>query len=137
MPGLTGALKPQSHRIVRFLDRTIGCDLANVRPIDNVCYYLQKRSHTAIGLLAGGRSSYDWSYAWSRDQHRLEKIDGKNRRSIVRNRTTSGSHLRPIVDQSWHPTIDRSYDQLWVVVAPLEAGPASVRRFLAALVRQP
>ena len=41
-------LKPQSHRIVRLLDRTIGCDLANVRPIGNVCYDLQKRSHTAI-----------------------------------------------------------------------------------------
>ena len=33
--------KPQSHRIVRLLDRTIGCDLANVRPIDNVCFDLQ------------------------------------------------------------------------------------------------
>ena len=32
-----GRLKPQSHRIVRLLDRTIGCDLANVRPIGNVC----------------------------------------------------------------------------------------------------
>ena len=39
-----------SHRIVRLLDRTIGCDLANVRPIGNVCYDLQKLSHTAIGL---------------------------------------------------------------------------------------
>ena len=35
------ALKPQSHRIVRLLDRTIGCYLANVRPIGNVCYDLQ------------------------------------------------------------------------------------------------
>ena len=43
-------LKPQSHRIVRLLDRTIGCDQANVRPIGNVCYDLQKRSHAAIGL---------------------------------------------------------------------------------------
>ena len=43
-------VKPQTHRIVRLLDRTIGCDLANVRPIGNVCYDLQKRSHTAIGL---------------------------------------------------------------------------------------
>ena len=34
-------LRPQSHRIVRFLDRTIGCDLANVQPIGNVCYDLQ------------------------------------------------------------------------------------------------
>ena len=52
------------RRIVRFLDHTRGCDLANMRPIDNVCYDLQTQSHTAIGLLAGGRPSYDWSYAW-------------------------------------------------------------------------
>ena len=44
------SVKPQSYRIVRFLDRTTGFDLANVRPIGNVCYDLQKRSHTAIGL---------------------------------------------------------------------------------------
>ena len=67
--------KPQSQRIVRLLDRTIGCDLANVRPIGNVCYDLQKRSHTAIVFFADGRSSYDCSYTWSGDQHRLEKID--------------------------------------------------------------
>ena len=42
--------KPLSHRIVRLLDRTIGCYLANVRPIGNVCYDRQQRSHTAIGL---------------------------------------------------------------------------------------
>ena len=31
-------LKPQSHRIVRLLDRTIGCELANVRPVtDRQC----------------------------------------------------------------------------------------------------
>ena len=44
------SVRPQTHRIVRLLDRTIGCDLANVRPIANVCYDLQKRSHTAIGI---------------------------------------------------------------------------------------
>ena len=42
------AVKQQSHGIVRFLDPTIGCDLANGRPIGNVCYDLQK--HTAIGF---------------------------------------------------------------------------------------
>ena len=47
--------KPQSHRIVRFLDRAIGCDWAQVLPIGNVCYDLQQRRHTAIDL-----------YAWSR-----------------------------------------------------------------------
>ena len=89
-------LKPQSHRIVRLLDRTIGCDLANVRPIGKVCYDLQKRSHTAIGIFAGGRSSYDRSYAWSRDQHRLKKIDDKIHH-IVGNRTTGGSHKRSMM----------------------------------------
>ena len=42
-------LKPLSHRIVRLLDRAIGCYLVNVRPIGNVCYDRQHRSHTAIG----------------------------------------------------------------------------------------
>ena len=95
-PFLCLPLKPPSHRIVRLLDRTIGCDLANARPIGNVCYDPQKRSHTAIGLFAGGRSSYDWSYAWSRDQHRLEKIDDKIHH-IKGKRTTSGSHKLSIV----------------------------------------
>ena len=43
-------VKPQSHRVVRFVDRPIGCYVANVRPIGNVCYDRQNRSHTAIGL---------------------------------------------------------------------------------------
>ena len=43
-------------------------------------------------FLPGGRSSYDWSYAWSRDQDRLEKIV----RLVV-----------VINDRSWPPTIDR------------------------------
>ena len=62
-------IKPKSQRIVRFLDRTIGCDWAKVRPIGNVCYDLQQRSHTATGL-----------YAWSRYHERLENIDGKSHR---------------------------------------------------------
>ena len=103
-------LKPQSHRLVRFLDRMIGCDLANVRPIGNVCYDLQKRSHTAINIFPGRWSSYDWSYAWSRDQQRLEKIDGKIHR-IVGNRTTSGSHKRSIVRPIVAPTIDRTINR--------------------------
>ena len=56
----------QSHRIVRFLDRTIGCDWAKVRPIGNVCYDIQQWSHTAIDL-----------YAWSPYHERLENIDDK------------------------------------------------------------
>ena len=60
-------------------------------------------------FFAGGRSSYDWSYAWSRDQHRLEKIDDKISHN-VENRTTSGSHKRSIVLSIVAPE-DRSYDQ--------------------------
>ena len=58
-------------------------------------------------LLVVGRSSYGWSYAWSRDQQRLEKFDGKIHH-IVGNRTTSGSHKRSIVAPD-----DRSFDQSW------------------------
>ena len=65
-----------------------------MRPIGNVCYDLQKRS-----------------YAWSRDQQRLEKIDGKIHR-IVGNITTSGSLKRSIVRSIVAPD-DRSYDQSW------------------------
>ena len=60
-------------------------------------------------FFAGGRSSYDWSYAWSRDQQRLEKIDS-NIYHIVGNCTTSGSHKRSIVRSIVAPD-DRSYDQ--------------------------
>ena len=41
---------PQSHRIVRILDRTTGYNLAEMRPIGKVWCDLQKRAHTAIGL---------------------------------------------------------------------------------------
>ena len=90
-------LKPLSHRIVRLLDRTIGCYLANVRPIGNVCYDRQQRSHTTIGISSRWyRSSYDWSYAWSREQQRLEKIV----RLVVAINDRS-------YDLLWPPTIDR------------------------------
>ena len=62
-------------------------------------------------FFAGGRSSYDWSYAWSRDQQRLEKIDGKIH-FIVGHRTTSGSHKRSIVRSIVAPD-DRPYDKSW------------------------
>ena len=62
-------------------------------------------------FFASGRSSYDWSYAWSRDQQRLEEIDGKIHH-IVGNRTTSGNHKRSIVRSIVAPD-DRSYDQSW------------------------
>ena len=47
-------------------------------------------------FLPGGRSSYDWSYAWSRDQHRLEKI--VRLVAVINDRS---------YDRSWPPTIDR------------------------------
>ena len=47
-------------------------------------------------FLPGGRSSYDWSYAWSRDQQRLVKIV----RLVVAINDRS-------YDRSWPPTIDR------------------------------
>ena len=56
-------------------------------------------------FFAGGRSSYDWSYVWSRDQHRLEKIDD-NIHHIEVNRTTSVAINDRYNDQSWPPTID-------------------------------
>ena len=67
-------------------------------------------SHTTIGLFAGGRSSYDWSYAWSRDRHRLEKIDDKFHHIEV-NRTTSVAINDRSYDQSWPPTIDRTINR--------------------------
>ena len=47
-------------------------------------------------FLPRGRSSHDWSYAWSRDQQRLEKIV----RLVVAINDRS-------YDRSWPPTIDR------------------------------
>ena len=47
-------------------------------------------------FLPGGRPSYDWSYAWSRDQHRLVKIV---RLVVVINDRS--------YDRSWPLTIDR------------------------------
>ena len=52
-------------------------------------------------FLAGGRSSYDWTYAWSRDQHRLERIV----------RLVVAINHRPY-DQSWPPTIDRTINSV-------------------------
>ena len=73
-------LKPRSHGIVRFLDRTIGCDWAKVRPIGNICYDLQQR-------LPRGRSiTNDWRISMAR--------------AIVGNRATNGSDQRPMYDQS-------------------------------------
>ena len=70
-----------------------GCDLAKVRPIGNVCYDLQQRSHTAIDL-----------YGWSRYHERLENIDGKSHRR-------KSCYQRPMYDQLLHPTTDRTINR--------------------------
>ena len=51
-------------------------------------------------FLPGGKSSYDWSYAWSRDQHRLENI--VRLVVVINDRSYDRSY-----DRSWPPTIDR------------------------------
>ena len=61
-------------------------------------------------FFAGGMSSFDWSYAWSRDQHRLEKIDDMIH-YIEGNHTTSGIHKRSIVRSIVTPTIDRTINR--------------------------
>ena len=105
------SLKPHSHRIVRFLDRTIGCDWPKVRPIGNVCYDIQQRSHTAINL-----------YASSRYHVRLENINDKSHRR--KSCGYRGSDHRPMYDQSLRPATDatinrigasgdRSYEHSW------------------------
>ena len=58
-----------------------------MRPIGNVCYDLQQRSHTAIDL-----------YAWSRYDDQFENTDGKSH--CIGNRVTSGSDQLPMYDQS-------------------------------------
>ena len=60
-------------------------------------------------FLAGGRSSYDSSYAWSRDQQRLEKIV----RIVVAINDRS-------YDQSWPPAIDRTINH--EIMRPIASG---------------
>ena len=63
---LAVTLKPQSHRIVRFVAIWRTCDRSAM-------FATIARSGRKLRsvFLARGRSSYDWSYAWSRDQQRL------------------------------------------------------------------
>ena len=93
--------KPLSHRIVRLLDRTIGCYLANVRPIGNVCYDRQQRSHTAIGLSS-------W---WQVIVRLVARVVARST-TIGEDRTTSGSHNDRSYDRSWPPTIDRTINSV-------------------------
>ena len=82
-----------------------------VRPIGNVCYDLQLRSHTAINL-----------YALSRNHERLEKTNGNSHRR--KSCDYMGSYHRPMYDQSLRPATDatinrivassdRSYEHSW------------------------
>jgi hypothetical protein len=90
-------LKPQSHRIVRFLDRAIGGDLAQVRPIAtsaaiSICNRILR---LLFGRVVGHRAT-----------------GGTRGRAITNNRRTSretsGSDQRPIV-RSIVATCDRSH----------------------------
>ena len=84
-------VNPLSHRIVRSVAIWRTCDrsamFATIASSDRILRSV---------FLPGGRSSYDWSYAWSRDQQRLEKIV----RLVVAINDRS-------YDRSWPPTIDR------------------------------
>ena len=76
-------LKPQSHRIVRFLDRTIGptCDrsamFATISSSGRIPRSISTRERAVTN---------DWRIAMAR--------------AIVGNRATSGSGQRPMYDQS-------------------------------------
>ena len=86
-------LKPQSHHILYdFTIVRLVANRAKVRPIGNVCYDLQQRSHTAIDLYAWSVITNDWITSMTR--------------AIVGNRATSGSDHRPMYNQSWRPATD-------------------------------
>ena len=105
------ALKPQSYRIVRFIDRTIGCDWAKVRPIGNVCYDLSSSRRMPRSISTRGRAiTNDWIISMAT--------------AIAGNRATSGSDQRLMYDQSWRPTkIDRTINRSIVrpIVRPIVA----------------
>ena len=74
-------------------------------PIGNVCYNIQKRSHTAMGLSC-------WWYVIVRFVIRVVTRSA----TIGEDRTTSGSHKRSIVRSIVAPydrSYDRSYYQSW------------------------
>ena len=70
-------IKPQSHRIVRFIDRSIGGNLAVVRPVGNVGYDLCFQSHTAIVFHTGTDSRYTYTGLGEL------KIGGSTNREVV------------------------------------------------------
>ena len=97
-----------THRIVRFMDRTIGCDWAKVRLICNFCYGVVALSRT-IG-----------EYGWQEPSQEIVRL-------------ASGSDQRPMYEQSWrpatngtinrslHPATDRTSNRgtLWPIVRAL------------------
>ena len=121
-------VKPQSHRIVRFLDRTIGCDWAKVRPIGHVCYDLQQRSHTRSISTRGRAITNDCRISMARAIVGIRATSGTNQRPMydlllcpTTDRTINRDGRRQIVrsivascersyEQSWHPACDRSYE---------------------------
>ena len=101
---LIAHLKPQSHRIVRFLDRTIVCDWAKVRPIGNFCYDLKKRDRS-LRVVALSRTIGE--YRWQEPSQEIVPLvvaTNADVRSIV----TAGDIW---YDQSIIASCDRSYEQ--------------------------
>ena len=118
-------LKPQSHRIVRFLDRAIGGDLAEIRPIGNVCDDLNSGrmlrlllrlvvGHRTIGGTLGRAITNDWRRLIAR--------------SVVGNRETSRMisrlYLRPLA-RSVVYIYDQSHDWSHAVAASRAIGRRS------------
>ena len=96
----TMSVKPQSHRIVRFLDRTIGCDWAKVhRSAMFATNFSSDRIRRSIST-CGRAITNDWRISMAR--------------AIVGNRVTSNTMydqlLRPTTDRTINRG-DRSYDQ--------------------------
>ena len=100
-------LKPQSHWIVRLLDRAISGDLVKLRTVGNVLKRSPWLSQAVIALKTGRRTiGGTCSRAITKDWRRLIV------RSIVGNRATSRGDQQLIV-RSIVATYDRSYDRSW------------------------
>jgi hypothetical protein len=111
---ITQLLKAPVTPDVRFLDRAIGGDLAEVRPIAtsaaiSICNrILRLLLGPVVGHCAtGGRSSCDWWYAWSCD-HQQSQV-------IVRLVVAIGDLS---YNQSWRPATARTYREVVRQVAP-------------------
>ena len=110
--------------IVRFM---IGCDWAKVRPVGNVCYDLQQRSHSdrSLRVLALSRTIGEYRYQERSYEIVRQLIEINDRCTINRDgrrpmvRSNDRYIMRPIVraivapeyrryDQSWGATTDRT-----------------------------